>query len=424
MSRRKLLRNWLAFEEFLLSRGPEDTPEPPIPPEPSITCDYALNDDGTLAGIGNFGYAYAGPAIGTNSQSMDYTASVSGEAILAPAQLFGTARFSRPTIGSTVVEAEITVATGTAEPILLLVISNAAGSLVNVASVVGATATVGRLGVTVASDGTVKGWKNGLPTTLAWFAGPGTVGETDKFGFALMAGGDTQIGNRVAMTLHTSAANITGIWYGEDCTTICDETVVSTGVLYDSFTDTPGTAITSHTPDIVYSPASGSWAQDVGGTFAIDSTTGTTLVRTSAARNDTHVYFDCGISDGIVAVPTLPMNVGMEFRRSDQSNLWLLFHSTASGGRTWILYERVAGTYTSRGSYKESLGTSYKAAVVLNGAQIDCYINGTLRISYASAASGLSSTKVGFDLEIKNPPAPASTDIYVINSTDPADIPV
>jgi hypothetical protein len=201
------------------------------------------------------------------------------------------------------------------------------------------------------------------------------------------------------------------------------EPAPSLTLLYDSFTDTPGAAITSHTPDTVNSPASGSWAQDVG-TFAIDSTTGTTLVRTSTSANDTHVYFDCGISDGIVAVSTLPPSVGMEFRRSDQSNLWMLFHSTSSSGKDWILYERVAGTYTSRGSYLASANTSYKTAIVFDGAQVDCYIDGTLRISYASAASGLSSTKVGFDLEIKSKPALVSTDIYVINSTDPADIPV
>lgn len=189
-----------------------------------LACLYPLDDDGTVAT--GFGFEFAGPAVGEDSQSMDYTASVAGEAILAPANIFSTARVSRPESGSFVVEAEVTSVTGASGGVLLLVITNAAGDLVNVASNVATTTDL--LAFIVNSAGTVTAYLNESTegVTLAWQNAEGVkvVGATDKVGFALLANDNTEIGDTLAMVLRTSAADITGS-YGAGIRTICGELV-------------------------------------------------------------------------------------------------------------------------------------------------------------------------------------------------------
>lgn len=186
---------------------------------PAVSCAYPLDDDGSLAGA--FGYAFAGPAVGADSQSMDYTAATTTgvTAILAPAALFSTARFSRPDTGYAVAEAAVTVKTnpvvGNGQGMLLFVISDAAGNLVNVGTGICETADgLGVLAVKVAADGTVTGYLDDVVGSISWFnpapGGQTTVGATDKFGFALAADGNTQEGDRIAMTLRTAASDITG----------------------------------------------------------------------------------------------------------------------------------------------------------------------------------------------------------------------
>jgi hypothetical protein len=253
------------------------------------------------------------------------------------------------------------------------------------------------------SSGAIDGVNVDLTIPKVYAGGSvGTVSYDADTGDLAGAGGDVASFGPVSIT-NTSEVNFT--------------------LLYDSFTDTPGAAITAHTPDTLNSPASGSWANYVNsGTppvFAIDSATGTTLVRTSASDTFTSVAINAGISDGIVATSSLVSKAGLLCRQSTGTAYWLLFHDVTA----WTLYE-VNGSSVSRGSYTAGATTAYKAAIVFNGTTIDCYIDGTLRISYSLASTHLTNTGVGFWRDSGSPPAYTATDIYVVNSTDPADIPV
>lgn len=186
-----------------------------------VACAYPLDDDGTLAGA--FGYAYAGPAIGVDSQTMDYTLTGDNQiAVLVPANIFSTSRFSRPASGYAVSEANITTCTGSVNGVLLLVISDAGGSFVNAANIVSNPASTDLLAVTVASDGTVIGYVNGSPISIAWQNNLGqlTVGLTDKFSLGLSTGNNGMTGDQVVVTLRTKASDITGS-YGAGGKDVC-----------------------------------------------------------------------------------------------------------------------------------------------------------------------------------------------------------
>lgn len=174
-----------------------------------ITCAYPLDDDGTLAGA--FGYAYAGPAVGADSQSMDYTSAGAGGAILLPSGAFTTARFSRPASVYSVAEATSPVGDIGS---LVLVVSDTGGSFVN-ALVIDVQDEGDLLAVTVASDGSVNAYINGAPAGASanWLnpIGQTTVGATDKYALAL---GATAVGSGqiTQMTLRTKSTAFTGAY--------------------------------------------------------------------------------------------------------------------------------------------------------------------------------------------------------------------
>lgn len=178
------------------------------PQPPPISCAYPLDDDGTLATA--FGYAYAGPAVGADSQSMDFTSAGAGVALLMPAGLFSTARFSRPASGFAVVEAAITPTTTVPNSGMSLMITNAGGTMINAFTFVGSPGDV--QAILIDSDGAVSFKLNGAEyTTNSWSNGSGqkTVGESDMVSFYLWA--NASAGAQVAqITLRTDAADITG----------------------------------------------------------------------------------------------------------------------------------------------------------------------------------------------------------------------
>lgn len=177
---------------------------------PELPVGYALDDNGDLAT--GMGYGYAGPAVGSDSQSMDYTAAVDGAAVLLPAGILTTARFPRRADASIAVEAVVTETDETCGGSLIVVISDAGGNVINVASVNGTNGALDTLAAIVATDGTVTAVINEVPReSPEWlFDGPKLVGATDMVGFGLAANTYTVTGNHVAMTLRTDAADITG----------------------------------------------------------------------------------------------------------------------------------------------------------------------------------------------------------------------
>jgi hypothetical protein len=185
-----------------------------------VVCAYPLDDDGSLSA--QFGHIYAGPAVGDDQQSMDYTAAVDGAAVLLPAGLLTTARFSRPASGYVAVEAVVTATEATCGGSLVAVISNASGDIVNVASINGNNGSLDTLAVTIADDGTVTAYKNeeAMEAPEWLFPGAEVVGPTDKVSFGLGANTFTLTGDRVAMTLRTAASDITGS-YGAGGKDVC-----------------------------------------------------------------------------------------------------------------------------------------------------------------------------------------------------------
>ena len=173
------------------------------------SCAYPLDDDGTIAA--SFGYGYAGPAVAPAQQGLSFTSSASGQSILAALNALGTARFSRPASGPAAAF-EFSYAGGTVSYVgTMIVISSAAGTLINAAFVTHTAASLGT--ITVAADGTVAGFKDNVTSTLSWSNGAGqkTVGATDKYALGIFVNA-TAAGQTAAGTMRSYEANFTGTY--------------------------------------------------------------------------------------------------------------------------------------------------------------------------------------------------------------------
>jgi hypothetical protein len=191
------------------------------PPEPPIGCAYPLDDDGTLAAA--FSYEYAGPAGGEDQQTLSFTTTTGNNAILAPANIFSTARFSRP--GSNAAAVEVEFLAGGSRGGGVIIISDAAGNFVNSGAII--DGVIGDVIVfRVASDGTVSASKNGSPDTIDWFdeMGQTTVGATDKYGYALMLNPVTA-SETGTIALRTNAATYTDGSHSAGDTDPCGEAI-------------------------------------------------------------------------------------------------------------------------------------------------------------------------------------------------------
>lgn len=178
---------------------------------PTISCAYPLDDDGTLAA--SFGYGYAGPAVAPNQQGLSFTSSASGQSVLLAADTFGSARFSRPASGPAAVF-EFAYAGGTMNYTgLLIIISDAGGTFINSAQVTSTVASL--LAITVAADGTVAGFEDGVTDSLGWSNGAGqkTVGATDKYALGIFCNA-TAAGQTASGTLHSVSTDMTGTYTG------------------------------------------------------------------------------------------------------------------------------------------------------------------------------------------------------------------
>lgn len=172
------------------------------------SCAYPLDDDGTLAA--SFGYGYAGPATGAGQQGLSFTSSASGQSVLLAANTFGAARFARPASGKSVFELQYV--SGTVQYIgCTITISDAGGAFINSAFVQQTTPSLGA--VTVASDGTVGGLKDGVDNALSWSNGAGqkTVGPTDKYAIGIFVSA-TAAGQTATGDLRTFAGDMTGTY--------------------------------------------------------------------------------------------------------------------------------------------------------------------------------------------------------------------
>lgn len=181
-----------------------------------IQCLYPLDDDGTVAA--SLGYSFASEPTIDGGQTVVHTYGGTGAIYLwAPAGAYTTARFSRK---ETAVGFEVGITDKTityAYPHPVLIITDAAGTLVNVATFNLADEIGGTTPVEVAADGTVSSsvspvyWRN--------TSGQKFVGATDMFALAFDVNENGASGGTVTVQLRTCAASLTGT-YSTGCTDI------------------------------------------------------------------------------------------------------------------------------------------------------------------------------------------------------------
>jgi len=154
-----------------------------------------------------------------------------------------------------------------------------------------------------------------------------------------------------------------------------EERVQESLFVRDTFTDTPGTLLTAHTPDInkqrgLWNEAVGNW--DIQGNEARCFTAGGVAI------------INAGIVDGIVCVDTTTVVTGLQseaivFRYQDINNYWqwMLRPDT---GQVFLGYYQAAGwntVWSSDIGIQE--GYTYNLMVKLRGDRIDCYVGGIWR---------------------------------------------
>ena len=154
----------------------------------------------------------------------------------------------------------------------------------------------------------------------------------------------------------------------------------------DTFTDTNGTNIESHTPDV--QPSTG-WSTQ-SGTFAISSTN--SLQCTAVSSQVGYTVIDMSAASGTldVNVAVGPVsssgnNMGLVFRWSDTSNYWLFRWVVNAAGTVdgFYLTKYASGTPTTPDS--DTTLTDFSAgenlSVVLDGSSIECYRDEELVLS-------------------------------------------
>lgn len=160
-----------------------------------------------------------------------------------------------------------------------------------------------------------------------------------------------------------------------------------TAIFYDTFTDTNGTALASHTPE-----TGGPWVADAG-SWEIQSNRCVTT-DTAAGQNEATVSMgvaDVQITATILTGATADGRIVGNF--TDVSNFWIGYFA----GTSTIIYERASGSFISRASSTISSPVSETLTAVLTckGANITWLIKG-VSINYNNASrAGKTATKHG-----------------------------
>lgn len=164
-------------------------------------------------------------------------------------------------------------------------------------------------------------------------------------------------------------------------------------LLSDTFTDTNGTALASHTMTV----GSG-WTAD-SGSYQVQSN--------QAAAQTTGGVHNIASADAGQADATATLNVvvpgsnffsaGLSCRVTNGTNLWeVRLQSDSAGANTRVnITEHNAGTQTERVSTTIAFSGTVALQVVLSGSTITAYINGVLQATYASASFNQTATRFG-----------------------------
>lgn len=169
-------------------------------------------------------------------------------------------------------------------------------------------------------------------------------------------------------------------------------------LVYDTFTDTDGTLLTAHTPDVA--PVSSAWA-DVCISGSLSA--GSVKIAANKVRFDADAQgcvINCGQTDYSVSARWTPGVGGLNrnsivFRFGSNTNLWLFNCREVNGDANIV--EAVSGIGNTRATaaFAFTEGVEYLLEVRVSGTTCTGYINGVQVVTYASMGTHLSSTLVG-----------------------------
>lgn len=163
----------------------------------------------------------------------------------------------------------------------------------------------------------------------------------------------------------------------------------------DTFTDTNGTAIASHTPDV--DVVGGGWTEVIGTDWTIQSNTANTTTLDGTASIDcgaADINLSCEADSNALSSAEI-QSAGLCARLSDANNFWAIIINDI--GNTFRISEKNGGTYTTRASASVTIngGTFYTLTAQLSGATITAQIDGANEISYGSATLNQTTTVHG-----------------------------
>lgn len=161
-------------------------------------------------------------------------------------------------------------------------------------------------------------------------------------------------------------------------------------LVFDSFTDANGTAITAHTPNI--SPAA--WG-NTAGAFNIQSNQANVA---SLAGGLALASIDTGVADCTIEAACVIKSGGQSsiaFRVQDSTNFWSAnLKDDATTGLRLLLFTGGAPVLNESVNMTITAGQTYALKVVLLGSQIDIYVDGAL-VKQKTNATGATRTKHG-----------------------------
>jgi hypothetical protein len=175
---------------------------------------------------------------------------------------------------------------------------------------------------------------------------------------------------------------------------------MATTLILDDFTVADGTLINGRTPSPTNTPGN-NWVSQFGTMTVTANQMGPISSGTARSAIDAGVS-DCTVSANLTHGTSNVRNPGLLLRAntstsgagSGSTSHWV---AALVAGTGVVLVERNAGSDTIRASSAKTITTSttYLVAAVLNGANIDVYVDGVLECSYASATFQQSNTRHG-----------------------------
>jgi len=159
----------------------------------------------------------------------------------------------------------------------------------------------------------------------------------------------------------------------------------------DTFTDTNGTALESHTSDSGHA-----WTAQ-NGSYNIQTNKATSDAAAPGGSGYHIATVDSGESDCCIEVVvnrgTANNLPSLIVRYADDDNYWLI----RTADTTFTIWERNGGAWTQRATIAKTFNTStdYRLFCVLEGTTITAYADDGSRISYGSASLNSSSAKHG-----------------------------